>query len=152
TDRAVQAGIAALGPDELSAVLPYIQPAALTRSTKRALKQARTELDALRDGAASAARTEPPKLEPLRPVPRSSLLLVALLLCGAWAIFAALSNVGIDTLTQEFQNADSTWLWVALLVSLLAQVAEAFSTLGACPRPLPLGPVIGLQFAIRFIA
>jgi uncharacterized membrane protein YbhN (UPF0104 family) len=35
---------------------------------------------------------------------------------------------------------------------LLVQVAEAFSTMGACPRPLLLGPVIGLQFAIRFIA
>src|SRR5262249_36292810 len=105
TDRAVQAGIAALGPDEPSARLPYIQRAALTRATKGALKQARTELDALRDGAASAAGTEPPKLEPLRRVTWSSLLLVALLLGGAWAIFAALSNVGIDTLTQEFQNA-----------------------------------------------
>ena len=38
--------------------------------------------------------------------------------------------------------------------ALLAVVwfSEAFSTLGACPRPLRLGPVIGLQFAIRFIA
>jgi uncharacterized membrane protein YbhN (UPF0104 family) len=151
-DRAVDAAVATLGPEELGDVLPFIQPAALTRSTKRSLKHARTELDALRDRAAAAAGTEPPKLEPLRRVTWSSLLVVALLLFGAWAIIAALSNVGAATLVQEFQNAESGWLWAALLVSLLAQVAEAFSTLGACPRPLPLGPVIELQFAIRFIA
>jgi uncharacterized membrane protein YbhN (UPF0104 family) len=151
-DRAVDAAVATLGPDELGDVLPFIQPAALTRSTKRSLKHARTELDALRDRAAAAAGTEPPRLEPLRRVTWSSLLVVALLLFGAWAIISALSNVGVDTLVQEFQNADGAWLWVALLVSLLAQPAEAFSTLGACPRPLPLGPVIELQFAIRFIA
>ncbi len=151
-ERAVRAAVAVLGPDDLTAALPYIQPAALTRSTRRSLKHAKIELDALRDRAAAAAGTEPPKLEPLRRVTWSSLLVVALLLFGAWAIIAALSNVGVDTLVQEFQNAEGGWLWAALLVSLLAQVAEAFSTLGACPRPLPLGPVIELQFAIRFIA
>jgi uncharacterized membrane protein YbhN (UPF0104 family) len=151
-ERAVRVAVAVLGPDDLTAVLPYIQPAALTRSTRRSLKHAKTQLDALRDRAAAAAGTEPPKLEPLRRVTWSSLLVVAVLLFGAVAIIAALSNVGVDTLVQEFERADGTWLWAALFVSLLAQPAEAFSTLGACPRPLPLGPVIGLQFAIRFIA
>jgi uncharacterized membrane protein YbhN (UPF0104 family) len=151
-DRAVRVAVAVLGPDDLTTVLPYIQPAALTRSTRRSLTHAKTQLDALRDRAAAAAGTEPPKLEPMRRVTWSSLLLVALLLFGAVAIIVALSNVGVDTLVQEFERADGTWLWAALLVSLLAQPAEAFSTLGACPRPLPLGPVIGLQFAIRFIA
>jgi uncharacterized membrane protein YbhN (UPF0104 family) len=71
---------------------------------------------------------------------------------GAFAIVSAFSSVGISTITSELSNADSGWIWVALLVSPLVQVAEAFSTIGACPRPLRLGPVIGLQFAIRFIA
>jgi uncharacterized membrane protein YbhN (UPF0104 family) len=151
-ERAVAVAVAVLGPEDLAAVLPYIQPAALTRSTRRSLPHAKTELDALRDRAAAAAGTEPPKLEPLRRVTWSSLLIVALLLFGAVAIIVALSNVGIDTLVGEFEQADGAWLWAALLVSLLAQPAEAFSTLGACPRPLRLGPVIGLQFAIRFLA
>jgi uncharacterized membrane protein YbhN (UPF0104 family) len=151
-DRAVTAAAGSLAPDELSAVLPFIQPAALTPATRRSLKQAKTELGELRERAAAAAGTEPPKLEPIRRVTWSSLLIVALLLFGAAAIFVALSNVGFDTLVTEFQDAESAWLWIALLISPLVQVTEAFSTLGACPRPLPLGPVIGLQFAIRFIA
>jgi uncharacterized membrane protein YbhN (UPF0104 family) len=151
-DRAVSAAIDAIGPAPLAEALPFIQSAALTRTTRRALKRADTELDALRERVADATGAEQPKLEPLRRVTWGSLFVVALLLFGAFAIVSAFSSVGIDTLTSELSNADSVWIWVALLVSPLVQVAEAFSTIGACPRPLRLGPVIGLQFAIRFIA
>jgi uncharacterized membrane protein YbhN (UPF0104 family) len=41
---------------------------------------------------------------------------------------------------------------LALAISPTVQVAEAFSTLGASLRPLRFGPVLLLQFAIRFIA
>ena len=41
---------------------------------------------------------------------------------------------------------------LALALSPAVQVAEAFSTLGASLRPLRFGPVLLLQFAIRFIA
>lgn len=151
-DRAVSAAIDAIGPAPLAEALPFIQSAALTRITRRALKHADTELDALRERVADATGAEQPKLEPLRRVTWGSLFVVGLLLFGAFAIVSAFSSVGIDTLTSELSNADSAWIWVALLVSPLVQVAEAFSTIGACPRPLRLGPVIGLQFAIRFIA
>jgi uncharacterized membrane protein YbhN (UPF0104 family) len=41
---------------------------------------------------------------------------------------------------------------LALVISPTVQVAEAFSTLGASLRPIRFGPVLLLQFAIRFIA
>jgi uncharacterized membrane protein YbhN (UPF0104 family) len=151
-DRAVSAAVNAIGPSPLAEALPFIQSAALTRTTRRSLKHADTELDALRERAAAAAGAEQPKLEPLRRVTWGSLLVIGLLLFGAFAIVSAFSSVGIDTLTSELSNAQAGWIWLALLVSPLVQVAEAFSTIGACPRPLRLGPVIGLQFAIRFIA
>jgi uncharacterized membrane protein YbhN (UPF0104 family) len=151
-DRAVSAAVNAIGPSPLAEALPFIQSAALTRTTRRSLKHADTELDALRERAAAAAGAEQAKLEPLRRVTWGSLLVIGLLLFGAFAIVSAFSSVGIDTLTSELSNAQAGWIWLALLVSPLVQVAEAFSTIGACPRPLRLGPVIGLQFAIRFIA
>ena len=151
-DRAVSGAIDAIGPGPLAEALPFIQSAALTRTTRRSLKHADIELDTLRERVAAATGSEQPKLEPLRRVTWGSLLVVGLLLFGAAAIVSAFSNVGISTLTSELSNADSGWIWLALLVSPLVQVAEAFSTIGACPRPLRLGPVIGLQFAIRFIA
>jgi uncharacterized membrane protein YbhN (UPF0104 family) len=151
-ERAVAAARAELGPDTLAGLLPYVQKAALTRPTRRRLKRGENLLKDVREQAAAAAGTELPKLEPLRRVTWSSLLLLALLVFAAWAVLSAVSDVGIDTIVKELESADATWLWIALLVSPTVQVAEAFSTLGACPRPLRLGPVIGLQFAIRFIA
>jgi len=151
-DRAVDAARARLGADGLAASLPFIQSAALTRVTRTAIKHMGKELDGLRDQAATAAGTEAPKLEPLRRVTLGSVLLLVLLAFAAWAIVSALADVGLATLVAELQGADGTWITIALVVSLLVQVAEAFSTIGACPLALRLGPAIGLQFAIRFIA
>src|SRR5512132_2890135 len=73
-DRAVSAAIDAIGPGRLAEALPFIQSAALTRTTRRALKHADTELDALRERVADATGAEQPKLEPLRRVTWGSLL------------------------------------------------------------------------------
>jgi uncharacterized membrane protein YbhN (UPF0104 family) len=151
-DRAVASALSAIGREGLAELLPFIQRAALTRSTRATLKARGTTLDVIRTRAADAAETEPPKLQPLRRVTWSSLLIVALLIFATWAVFTAVSDVGLSTIASELAGADAAWLWFALAVSPLAQVAEAFSTMGACPRPLRLGPAIGLQFAIRFVA
>jgi uncharacterized membrane protein YbhN (UPF0104 family) len=133
-------------------VLPYIQPAALSRFTRRSLKDAGHDLDAIRDRAAAAAGTEPPKLEPLRRVTVGSLLTIALLLLATYFVFTALSSVGIDQVVNELERADTAWLWAGLVVVPLVPVAQAFGTLGATTLPLRLGPVIALEYAIQFIA
>ena len=150
--RAIAAAKAEMGAEALADVLPFIQRAAMTPPTRRALKEADDKLDTLREAAAAAAGAEAPKLEPIRRVTWSSVILIVILVAAAWAVIAALSNVGVESIVSELKSADPAWLWAALLVSPSVQVAEAFSTLGACPVPLTLGPVIGLQFAIRFIA
>ena len=87
-DRGVAAALGAIGTDGLAEVLPYIQPAALTHDTRRSLKDADRDLDAIRDRAAAAAGTEPPKLEPLRRVTIGSLVtvVVPVLSCARSAI------------------------------------------------------------------
>jgi uncharacterized membrane protein YbhN (UPF0104 family) len=151
-DRWAPAALAANGADGLTEVLPYIQPAALTRFTRRSLKDAGHDLDAIRDRAAAEAGTEPPKLEPLRRVTVGSLLTIALLLLAAYFVFTAIANVGIDQVVEEFKKADSAWLWAGLLLVPLVPVAQSFSTLGATTLPVRLGPVIALEYAIQFIA
>ena len=151
-ERAVAAALGVIGADGLTEMLPFVQSAALPRATRRSLKHADTELDALRERAAAAAGTEQPKLEPLRRVTWGSLLFLAIALFLGYALISAISNVGWSALVAEFESADTGWVWAAFLVAPLVQVASAFSTIGACPRPLRLGPVIGLQFAIQFIA
>src|SRR5512132_812110 len=151
-DRWAEAALAGIGADGLTDVLPYIQPAALSRYTRRSLKDAGHDLDAIRDRAAAEAGTEPPKLEPLRRVTVGSLLTIALLLLAAYFVFTAISNVGIDQVVQELEHADSAWLWAGLVVVPIIPVAQSFGTLGATTLPLRLGPVIALEYAIQFIA
>ena len=151
-DRWAAAALNGIGAEGLTEVLPYIQPAALSRFTRRSLKDAGHDLDSIRDRASGAAGTEPPKLEPLRRVTVGSLLTIALLLLAAYFVFTAISNVGIDQVVKELQQADTAWLWAGLVVVPFVPVAQAFGTLGATTLPVRLGPVIALEYAIQFIA
>jgi uncharacterized membrane protein YbhN (UPF0104 family) len=151
-DRWAPAALASLGADGLTEVLPYIQPAALSRATRRSLKDAGHDLDAIRDRAAAEAGTEPPKIEPLRRVTIGSVLTIALLLLATYFVFTAISNVGIDQVVEELKQADTAWLWAALVIVPVVPVAQSFGTLGATTLPLRLGPVLALEYAIQFIA
>ena len=151
-ERWAKAALASLGAGGLTEVLPYIQPAALSRATRRSLKDAGHDLDAIRDRAASEAGTEPPKIEPLRRVTIGSVLTIALLLLAAYFVFRAIASVGVDQVVAEIGKADKAWLWVGLVIVPLVPVAEAFGALGATMLPLRLGPVMALEFAIQFIA
>jgi uncharacterized membrane protein YbhN (UPF0104 family) len=151
-ERAVAAAVRGIGVDGLTEVLSYVQPAALTRFTRRSLKDAERDLDAIRDRAATAAGTEPPKLEPLRRVTIGSLVTIALLLFAAYFVFRAVADVGIDQIVEQLSAADSAWIWAALIFVPVVPVAQAFGTMGASTLPLRLGPVIALEYAVQFIA
>jgi len=150
--RAVRAAHAALGNDEIAAVLPYLQPAALSSATRRALPDADWTLDDLRTQAAQTAGVEVPKLEQLRRVTLGSIVMVVVIGLVAWAVISAIANVGIDNLVQEFKAADLAWLAAAIAVVPLVGVPQAFGTIGSCIRPIRFGPVLALQWAIAFIA
>ena len=151
-DRWAPAALEGIGADGLTEVLPYIQPAALSRFTRRSLKDTGHDLDAIRDRAAAEAGTEAPKLEPLHRVTVGSLLTIALLLFAAYFVFTAIANVGIDQVVEELKQADTAWLWAALVIVPLVPVAQSFGTLGATTLPMRLGPVLALEYAIQFIA
>ena len=70
----------------------------------------------------------------------------------AYAVISSLANVGLANLIDEFKAADLVWLAVALALSPVIPVAQAFATLGASFRPLRYGPVLMLEYAIQFIA
>ncbi|HEV8089019.1 MAG TPA: lysylphosphatidylglycerol synthase transmembrane domain-containing protein [Actinomycetota bacterium] len=150
--RAVRAAHAALGNDEIAAVLPYLQPAALSSATRRALSDADWKLDDLRTQAAQTAGVEVPKLEQLRRVTLGSIVMVVVIGLVAWAVISAIANVGLDNLVQEFKAADLAWLAAAIAVVPLVGVPQAFGTIGSCIRPIRFGPVLALQWAIAFIA
>lgn len=151
-DRAVQAAVSEIGSDGVSDLLPYIQTAALSRASRKALRAAGDDLDALRKNAASAVGREPPKLVPLRRVTAASLVRTTVLLVAGWLLISGIAGLGLDTILGELQGASGGWLLAALVVAQLEMVPQALSTLGASLRPLRFGPVLELQFAIRFVA
>jgi uncharacterized membrane protein YbhN (UPF0104 family) len=151
-ERAVRAAAAELGAEAIAAVLPYLQPAALTWPTRRALSDAGWKLDDLRTNAAEVADVEVPKLEQLRRVTLGSVLMVVVIGLVAWAVISAIANVGIHNLVEEFQSAELGWLIAAIAIVPVVGVGQAFGTIGSCIRPVRFGPVLALQWAIAFIA
>lgn len=152
SDRAVVAAAQALGPDGLERILAYLQPAALTSTLRHQLDAIRhISVDDLRTLTAAAAGVEPPKLARLRRVSPATLMKVGLLTLIAVALITTLGDVSIDEVTALL--SDALWGWVigAVIIGQFTFVCQAVAARGACPRPIALGPLAMLQFAIGFI-
>ncbi len=149
-DRAVEAAIAGIGTDAVVDAFPYLQTTALTGPLRRAL-HGEVDLGDLRDLVADRTGAEVPELEKLQRVRVRDIALMGFLVFAAYLLLTSLAEIGFDTIVDELSSA--TWGWVALafVTSQLTNVTQAVGTLGAVPRPVPLGPTTMLQFAISFI-
>jgi uncharacterized membrane protein YbhN (UPF0104 family) len=142
---------AALGSDGLSAILPLLQPPVLTPCQRGQIRDSDLDLDQLRADAAAVAAVDPPELQRLQRVSAASMLRVLLPAVALFVLISAVGDLDWDQFLDEL--ADATW-WLVVLGVIAAQVprlAQAVSTLGACPVPLPLGPVYALQLAVSYI-
>ena len=70
----------------------------------------------------------------------------------AYTLISAFANIGIDTIIEQFQDADWSWLLAALVLSPLSQVPQAFSTMGATLQEIRFWPVLMLQYGVQFIS
>ena len=68
----------------------------------------------LRTAAASAARTEPPEIVPLRRIRPKDLLLMAALILAAYLLISQLADIGFGTIADELRDAELAWVVVAL--------------------------------------
>ena len=152
TDRAVTAATDVLGNEGLAKILPFLQPAAFERDTRKALHDQHVDLKDLRQQIADRTSTEIPPLEPLQRVTWRSFLKLAVIGFLASTLISAFANIGIDTLVEAFQDADWWWLLAGLILSPLSQVPQAFSTMGATLHEIRFGPVLMLQYAIQFVS
>ncbi|ROS30513.1 lysylphosphatidylglycerol synthase transmembrane domain-containing protein [Cellulomonas sp. PhB150] len=151
-DRALASAVGAVGTEGLAEVLPYLQPAALGRSTRAGVRAATWSLDELRAAAVELAGVEEPPLERLRRVtPRSigTVLVVGLL---AYVVVTLLAGIDVASVAAALGSADWGWLLAALVLTPWIQVSSAAATLGAITARLRYLPVLMLQYAIQFIA
>ncbi|HWC66703.1 MAG TPA: flippase-like domain-containing protein [Acidimicrobiales bacterium] len=150
-ERGLAAARDVLGADGLTAVLAYLQAPALSSGLRRMVRGADLDLDELRTAAANLAGVQAPDLHQLRRVSWGALLQTALLLFAFFALVSAISGLDLADIADELRDASWWWIAVAAVFVQLPRVAQAVSTLGACPVPLPLGPVYALQLAISYV-
>ena len=148
---ALQAAVTALGPDRLAAILPFVQQPLLTPAQRQACKSGRVDLDQLRADAAALTATTPPQLQQLQRITPASVLKVVLPAIGLFALISAFADLDWSQFFDQLR--DATW-WLAVFGFVAAQTprfAQAVSELGACPVPLPLGPLYVLQLGMSYV-
>jgi uncharacterized membrane protein YbhN (UPF0104 family) len=150
-ERAIQAAVAALGGEDVSALLPYIQQAAFTSPLRKAVKAAGIDVDDLRKDAATAAGTPLPELARLSRVTWGTLLQVALLMFAGGAVLTFVGGVDFNDLRNDLRGASWGWIIAGAVVAQLPRVTQAVSALGAIPVRLPFGPVYVLQLATSYM-
>jgi glycosyltransferase 2 family protein len=150
-ERAAANARGVLGDDAVLAVLPYLQEAAMPPLIRAALADRKVELDEVRKRLAATLGADEQPLIRLRRVTWGSLLNLALLGFAAFALISLLGDIDLDTFLDDLRDADWWWLAFALLLAQLPRIPSAVSTLGAIERPLPLGPLTTLQFAICYV-
>jgi glycosyltransferase 2 family protein len=148
TERALDAAVNAIGPEQVTRALPLLQPIALSRHTRAELRQHKGLLTELRDAALKRlpqADVEPVQVERVRP--RTLLTIVG----GAVAAYILLSQLGSVDPVSIFSRASLSWALIALGFSALTYVAAALSLMGFVPQRLDFIGTFFAQVAGSFV-
>ena len=151
-ERAVRAALSVVGRPTVALALPFLQPAALSPATRKVTGDRRrafsARLDQLRTVAAAAIGIDPPELTQLRRITTAG---AAMAVGALVAVGALLLDVGDPTqVVDTMRNADGGWLALALLISLLANVAYTVALQGTVMVRLPMVPTTELQLGMSF--
>ncbi len=137
------------GAGALTTVLPLLQPAALSASTRRQIPKLRSELQSLRTQAAERLGVDPPELAELRRASPASLLMTLGALLGVYLLVGELAQV--NGLGAMIKTASWGWVAAAFVFSQSPQLAQAIGMIGSVSQRLPLGPATAVQFANQFM-
>jgi glycosyltransferase 2 family protein len=149
--RAVGAAVSGIGAEAIAAALPWLQPAALSRETRRGgarrgERQAR--LRALREAAARDCATEVPALTRLYRVRRASVAMASGTLVAVVVLLTQIEAPAV--LWHSLASADPLWLLLALAASMATNVALAIGLMGTTRLRLPLLATTEVQVGMSF--
>lgn len=145
--RAVQVARAALTDDQLAATMPLLQPVALPRETRAALKKDDSLLTAVRDQIQRQTRHQPP--EPIRVErfrPRTIVSIAALIVAG----YLVVGQLGSVDLVTVFTTARWGWVPAVLLASAGTYFAAGLSLTGYVQEKLLYLRTVLAQLAASF--
>ncbi len=150
-DRALEEMVVHRTAEQIQHLLPYLQPTALTPNQRKMLKVLDIDLDDLRNQIAEASGVEAPDLIQMRRFSLGSVVRIALPALAVVILISASAGFDLAEFVDSLQDAVVWLLVLGFVVAQLPRVAQAVSTLGAAPIPLPLGPVYALQLAISYV-
>src|SRR4029453_2695172 len=147
--RAVAAAVGVVGPDAVEAALRYVQPAALSTATRKAVDALPGKGKPLQDEVLRA--TGGPEPEYVK-VERVSLRRVAIWLFTGVAVYFLIHQLSdVQLLAQQVRHADWRWLPAVLAMSVLTYVAATMSAIGSVPDRLPPWPTFVAQVGASFV-
>lgn len=138
-----------IGDEALAATVPVLQPVALSRETRRWIKQHASLIDDLRteiEGQSGPVTPELSRLERFRP--RTVVTLVALIV-ASWLLIGQLGSVDLATV---FHDAHWRWVPALLAASVVTYFAAGVSLIGCVREYLPYMRTVLAQLAGSFIA
>ena len=146
-DRAVSTGVEILGVDGIGRALPALQPVALSRRTRKALRKHKGLIVSLRDRLVEirpGADEETIQFERIKP--KTLIMVVA----GTIAGYVLLSQLAQVDLVGLVRNADWRWIAAAAFFSLITYFASAWSLTGFVPEKLRMTRTLMAQIAGDF--
>jgi glycosyltransferase 2 family protein len=147
-EKSAELAVEKVGGNELVAVLPLLQPVALARSTRKALRRRRDVLPAVRKillAAVPGGEVTPVQLERIRP--RTLVTLVA----SVAAIYLLAGELARASLGSVLRSADWRWGAVALALSAVTYVGAALSLSGFVTERLNFRRTLLVQLAGSFV-
>ncbi len=147
-DRAAGLAVGKMSADDLVAVVSLLQPVALARPTRKALRRRRDVLPALRTrllAAVPGREVEPVQLERIRP--RTLLTLVA----SVAAVYLLAGELERASLGNVLHKADWRWTIAALALSAATYVGATEALIGFVPGRLSFRLTLLAQLASSFV-
>ncbi len=139
-----------LTEEELVATVPVLQPIALTRDTREAIRHDTEVIEAVRDeivGGTGRAQLRPSELAKVERVRPRTIVSIVALLVAAYLIVGQLSSVNVVTVLSS-----ARWRWVPLVLaaSAASYLAAALSLTGYVRERLSFARTTVVQIAASF--
>jgi glycosyltransferase 2 family protein len=150
-ERALKAALAGAGPDAVKGAIPYLERAALSPHTRDLAHDHEVELKKLREAAAEATGEKVPELVPIHRVRPRDFVMTGLIALAAYLLITKLAKIGFGTIYHELRSSDLAWVGIALVIANLTYLPLAAAFRGAVMTPLPIGPVIAMESADKFL-
>lgn len=147
-EKSARLAIEKVGGSGLVSVLPLLQPVALVRSTRHALRRRRSVLPTLRKqllAAVPGGEVPPVQLERIRP---RALVTIVASVAAAYLLAGELAQASLGKL---FSQADWWWVAVALGFSVVTYAGAALSVSGWVNERLGFTKTVLVQLAGSFV-